>query len=51
MNDLEEVIVMLIKHIRPDGYIYPFEYYDEVKRLKEIAKNIKEKDEVNNDGE
>ena len=49
MNDLEEVIVMLIKHIRPDGYIYPFSV-EESKRLKDIAKNIKEKDEVNNDG-
>ena len=39
MNDLEEVIVMLIKHIRPDGYIYPFSR-NEIKRLEEIKKHI-----------
>ena len=41
MNDMEEAILMLIKHIRPDGYIYPFSL-DESKRLKEIAKSIEE---------
>ena len=41
MNDLEEAVVMIIKHIRPDGYIYAFSL-DESKRLKEIAKSIEE---------
>ena len=41
MNDLEEALLMFIKHIRPDGYIYPFSL-DESKRLKEIAKRIEE---------
>ena len=41
MNDMEEAILMLIKHIRPDGYIYPFSL-DESKRLEEIAKSIEE---------
>ena len=41
MNNIETAIVMLIKHIRPDGYIYPFSL-EETQLLQEIAKNIQE---------
>ena len=40
-NEVKEAILMFIKHIRPDGYIYPFSY-NESKRLEEIANKLEE---------
>lgn len=50
MNDLEEAVLLFIRHIRPDGYIYPFSV-EESLRLREIADNIYDKNlEVQLDG-
>ena len=44
LNDIKEVLSMFIKHIRPDGELYPFSY-NEIQRLKTIALYL-EDDEV-----